>query len=63
MEPVVIDCATCCQRDTDACNDCVVTFLCDREPDDAVILDVSELRALRELHKAGMAPALRHRTA
>ena len=62
-QPLIIDCGTCCMRETSACEDCVVTFLCDREPDDAVVLDVSELRALRELHQAGLAPALRHRTA
>ena len=46
---------------TSACADCVVTFLCDREPDDAVILDVVEARALRLLQEAGLAPGLRHR--
>ena len=43
-----------------ACADCVVTFLCDREPDDAVIIDVVEARALRLLADGGLAPALRH---
>ena len=60
-EELTIDCDTCSRRDTDACGDCVVTFLCEREPDDAVVVDVAELRALRMLHDAGMAPALRHR--
>ena len=46
-QPLIIDCATCCMRDTSACDDCVVTFLCEREPDDAVVLDVEELRAHR----------------
>ena len=46
---------------TPACGDCVVTFLCDREPDDAVIIDVVEARALRLLEEGGLAPALRHR--
>lgn len=62
-QPLIIDCATCCMRDTSACDDCVVTFLCEREPDDAVVLDVDELRALRDLRRAGLAPPLRHRTA
>ena len=31
--------------------DCVVTFLCDREPEDAVIIDVVEARALRLLER------------
>ena len=46
---------------TDACADCVVTFLCDREPDEAVIIDVVEARALRLLERGGLAPSLRHR--
>ena len=46
---------------TDACTDCVVTFLCDREPDDAVVIDVVEARALRLLAAGGLAPTLRHR--
>jgi hypothetical protein len=59
---ITIDCATCVMRDTDACDDCVVTFLCDREPNEAVLLDLSELQALRRLAEAGLAPGLRHRT-
>jgi hypothetical protein len=46
---------------TDACDDCIVTFLCDREPRDAVVVDVSEARALRVLADAGLVPSLRHR--
>jgi hypothetical protein len=45
---------------TSACADCVVTFLCEREPGDAVIIDVAEVRALRLLEEGGLAPALRH---
>lgn len=56
-----IDCDECVMAGTDACADCVVTFLCSREPDDAVIIDVSEIRALRLLGEAGLAPRLRHR--
>ena len=46
---------------TSACGDCMVTFLCDREPDDAVVIDVVEARALRLLQEGGLVPALRHR--
>ena len=28
---------------TEACDDCIVTFLCDREPRDAVVVDVGRL--------------------
>ena len=56
-----IDCDECVMDGTDACADCVVTFLCRREPGDAVVIDVTEVRALRLLEDAGLAPALRHR--
>jgi hypothetical protein len=50
-----IDCNECVMQHTDACGDCIVTFLLDR-PEGAVIFDVAEERALRVLHDAGMAP-------
>ena len=56
-----ISCDECVMEGTDACGGCVVTFLCEREPDDAVIIDVVEARALRLLEQGGLAPALRHR--
>ena len=56
-----ISCDDCVMQGTDACSDCVVTFLCGREADDAVIIDVTEARALRLLEQGGLAPALRHR--
>ena len=55
-----ISCADCVARDTDACADCVVSFICDRDPDDAVIVDVAEERAMRLLVQAGLVPGLRH---
>ena len=60
-EPLVIDCATCIGPSVGACDDCVVTFLCDRDPDDAVVIDVGEARALRLLADADLVPRLRHR--
>ena len=57
---ITIDCATCVMRETSACDDCVVTFLCEREPNEAVLLDLSELQALRRLAQAVLAPGLRH---
>lgn len=47
-------------RQTEVCDDCVVTFICDREPDDAVVIDVAEARAVRLLADAGLIPRLRH---
>jgi hypothetical protein len=45
---------------TDACADCVVTFICSREPGEAVVVDVAEARAIRLLSGAGLLPELRH---
>jgi len=35
-----IDCDTCVMQHTDACNDCVVSFICSRDPGDAVVVDL-----------------------
>lgn len=60
-EPALhIDCDDCVAQHTPACEDCVVTFLCGREPDDAVVVDVAEVRALRLLGEGGLVPTLRH---
>lgn len=56
-----IDCESCVMEGTDACRDCVVTFLVGREPGDAVVIDVDTERALRILGEGGLVPALRHR--
>ena len=56
-----IDCDECTMQHTEVCDDCVVSFLCSREPDEAVVIDVAEARALRMLSEAGLAPRLRHR--
>lgn len=56
-----IDCDECAMQHTSTCGDCVVTFLCSRAPDDAVVIHVAEARALRLLGSGGLAPALRHR--
>ncbi|CAB4813879.1 unannotated protein [freshwater metagenome] len=71
----LIDCGTCVMRETDACADCVVTFLF-QEPSEetendescqvgaesiAVVFDISEIRAMRALAEAGLVPTLRHR--
>ena len=54
-----IDCESCTLQHTSACDDCVVSFLLDREPNDAVVIDVAEARAMRLLEKAGLVPELR----
>jgi hypothetical protein len=60
-EALRIDCDECVAQHTEACDDCVVTFLCGREPDDAVVVDVAEVRALKLLGQAHLVPPLRHR--
>jgi hypothetical protein len=44
---LTIDCDECELQGTRACDDCVVTFLCQRVPDTAVVIDVAEARAVR----------------
>lgn len=55
-----ISCGECAAQGTDACGDCVVTYLCRRDPDDAVIIDAGEARELRLLADQGLVPRLRH---
>ena len=57
---LTISCEDCVARETQACGDCVVTFVCGREPNDALIIDADEERAVRLLAAAGLVPALRH---
>lgn len=59
-ETLTISCADCVMHGTDACADCVVTFLCGRQPDDAVVIDADEERAVRLLGDVGLVPRLRH---
>jgi hypothetical protein len=55
-----IDCDECVMQHTDVCDDCVVSFICSRQADEAVVVDVAEVRALRLLSHAGLVPGLRH---
>jgi hypothetical protein len=59
---LTIDCDCCALRKTDACDDCVVSFLLEREPEDAVVIDADEARAMRMLERAGLVPSLRFST-
>ena len=59
---LTIDCDCCTLRDTAACDDCVVSFLLEREPEDAVVIDADEARAMRMLERAGLVPTLRFST-
>lgn len=56
---VTIDCDCCALQHTSACAGCLVSFVLDREPGDAVVIDVDEARALRLLSSAGLVPRSR----
>lgn len=60
--PLAISCDTCVMQASEACGDCVVSFIVRREPGDALVFDVTEARALRTLADAGLVPELRHVT-
>lgn len=62
-EALHIDCDACVLQDSDACADCVVTFLCGTAADRPVVVNLAEARAMRVLGDAGLAPPLRHRRA
>ena len=60
-EPLTIDCDTCVMQATSACDDCIVTFLCEREPEQAVVIDLADFRSMKLLADAGLVPDLKHR--
>lgn len=59
---LVIDCDECVLQESEACSDCVVTYLCGVESESPVVVDLAEVRAMRTLGEAGLVPPLRHRT-
>jgi hypothetical protein len=59
MTHLTISCDECQMQGTAACDDCVVTFLC--EPNSTgVVVDLDEMRALRLLGRSDLVPPLRH---
>lgn len=56
---ITISCDDCRLQGTDACQDCLVSFVLGRDPDDAVVIDAAEARTVRMLAGAGLVPALR----
>jgi hypothetical protein len=58
VSPITIDCDECTMQHSDACEDCVVSFLLERDVDDAVVIDADEARAMRLLESAGLVPSL-----
>jgi hypothetical protein len=57
---LTINCDECVMQHTMACDDCVVTFVVNREPGEALVIDVAEERAVRLLASVGLVPRLRH---
>ncbi len=59
--PLILSCDDCVMSGSDACPDCVVTYLFEHDPDDAVIIEADEARALRLLARAGLTSEIRHK--
>ena len=57
---LVISCDDCAMQHTDTCDDCLVSFILNREPTDALVIDAEEARALRMLSRVGLVPGPRH---
>ena len=58
-----ISCDDCVMEGTDACHDCVVTFVCGVGNDNGMAVDADEHRALGLLVGAGLVPRLRYEPA
>lgn len=59
-DALTISCDDCSMQHTETCDDCVVSYICGREPGQAVVIDVAEARAVRLLTQGGLVPGLRH---
>ncbi len=57
---VTISCHDCVLESSAACEDCVVSFVLERDADDALVIDAAEARAVRLLAGVGLVPELRH---
>jgi len=58
---LIISCDDCVVGPSELCQDCVVSFLVERDPGDAIVIDADEARAVRMLADVGLVPMLRHR--
>ena len=56
---IAISCDECSLQHSAACEDCLVTFVLGREPDDALVIDFDEAREVRRLAETGLVPRLR----
>ena len=62
MTTIQISCDDCSRRETETCEDCLVTHLCGpaSATPTAVVLDLDEHRAMRRLADVGLVPEVRH---
>ena len=59
-DPLHIDCDDCVMAGTDACDDCIVTFIVNRPPSEAVRIDGDHADAVRLLSRAGLVAESRY---
>ncbi len=60
MSDITASCSDCSMANSEHCPDCLITFICGREPDDALVIEAAEERAVRMLARAGLIPSLKH---
>ncbi|MHB8290585.1 MAG: hypothetical protein ACYDEY_15430 [Acidimicrobiales bacterium] len=60
LRKVTIDCDECVMTGTHACDDCVVSYIVNRDVADCLVMDLDEVRAMRLLAEGGLAPRLRY---
>ena len=56
---ITVSCDDCDLQHTDACADCLVSFVLGRDPGDALVIDADEAREVRRLVGTGLVPGLR----
>lgn len=54
-----ISCDDCTMQHTDHCHDCVVSFFCERDETQPVVVETGQARVLELLIDAGLVPGLR----
>ena len=59
-DSLIIDCDTCVMQATDACDDCIVTYLCERPAEQSVVISMADFKAMRALADVGLVPDLKH---
>lgn len=59
-ESLLIDCDLCEYLGSRTCDDCLVTYLC-RPDRTSVVIELSDIRALRKLGRSGLIPELKLR--